>query len=109
MNCRECRARLQHSLDESAALVEIDTKEHLAHCAECRTLQHGAERLVAGLSALRPPVAPPGLTARIVSRVIEDRQRRRRRQRLRYRVTVAMAASILLMALGYYWLPLPHR
>lgn len=99
MNCTQSLDLLQERLDGLPLVDRTDLDRHIADCPECRQLHAAAARLEDGLRLLSPSVPPPGLTAKIVSRVAADR---RRRLVLRRSAIVMAAASVLLAALLAY-------
>src|SRR5260370_888704 len=102
MTCVECQERLQRMLDgrhEEGASVA----GQVADCPKCGEMQRAANRLREGLLHFDVPQLPHNFAARVVTRVLLDRQARRSRRR-RWFVVTALAASLLLaVSAGYYW------
>jgi len=102
-NCRHWQGLLaehilastSHNPDQPMA---DDLAEHVAGCAECQAVAADFRSAAAALAsttaphAALPVVAPPGLGARITSRVDRERHRRDRRRRV---IAVGAAAAIL--------------
>ncbi len=105
MNCRIAHDLLQQSLD-GAPIESPEWLTHLQQCAECRALASAGRRLQDGLRLLTSPLPPPGLTERIVQRVLLERRRARRR---RLATGLALAAGLLLaLTLRINWYGPPH-
>src|SRR4051812_26598183 len=93
MNCRLFLEVMQQRLDGASAEMP-EVQAHLTECAECARLHAASLRLADGLRRLRPPVAPPDLTDRIVSAVLDDQSAQTKRRRVRGAV-YALAACLL--------------
>ena len=103
MNCIACQEQLRQTLDGTAPADQTALTQHLANCADCSSFQETTRRLQSGLKLLRPPMAPHGLTARLLAAVQEDRRRLRRRTHLRFVVGLAVAASVVIAVSIYLW------
>lgn len=107
MNCRECRERLQQSLDDRQLAPSLEMGEHLRECQACRGDIAAARVLLGGLSELAKPQTSRLLTASIAASIIADRQARRRRSTYRWYATATLAACLLLLlgmgTLGPLW------
>jgi hypothetical protein len=107
MNCPECADFLQRLLDGDAAPPDAAVQAHLAACPVCRQRHAAAQRLLRALPCLPAAAPPPGLTGRIVARVLLER-----RARLTWRrrgLAIAAAAALLLAPfLGLHWLRQPE-
>jgi len=101
MNCIDAQDLLQQRLDGAAVPERAALAEHLAGCADCRTLHTAGAQLEIGLRQL-PALTPPAfLSARLTARVLAER---RARQRRRWLMGSALAASVLLAGLfAYPW------
>lgn len=104
MNCRVAHELLQQSLD-GTPIESPEWLTHLRHCADCRALASAGRRLQDGLRLLPAPLPPPGLSERIVTRVLSERRRAKRRMRQRWAVSLTLAAG-LLVALTLRLIPL---
>jgi anti-sigma factor RsiW len=97
-DCTTSERALLDRLDGTPIAGLAALRQHLAVCAACRQLHAAAGRLEDGLRLHPRPVAPPGLTDRIVAAVLEDQPavslRRWPRQARR---ALALAAGLLLM------------
>lgn len=102
-NCRHWQGLLaEHILSSTShnpdQPMADDLAEHVAGCAECQAVAADFRSTAAALAsttaphAAPPVVAPPGLGARITSRVDRERHRRDRRRRV---IAVGAAAAIL--------------
>jgi hypothetical protein len=98
MKCSDYHHQWQERLDEGAPSARPGSDEHLAECAECRSLQAAAGRLEEGLRLLRPPLPPLGLAARTTATVLAERRGRLRRRWY----GCAVAASVMLVAWAAY-------
>jgi hypothetical protein len=104
MNCHDFEKWLQSCLDgEQSLFASGSASDHARTCAPCRDL-HAAALLLAqvvGHELLLMP--PPGMTERIVRRVLQER---RARIRVRWAAGLAAAAAIVMAIwLGYGLMP----
>jgi len=105
MDCKTARLLLHFARPLSP---ELDSAEHealtahLADCAECQQLRHSEQQLDARIGqAMRAVPLPPNLRERILHS-IDVRHRAAHRPRL-LRMAVSLAASLLLVAVGWYF------
>lgn len=97
-DCTASERVLLDRLDGAPVAGLAALKHHLATCAACRQLHAAAGRLEDGLRLLPRPVAPPGLTDRIVAAVLADQNLVSvRRWPQKARRALALAAGLLLM------------
>jgi hypothetical protein len=109
MNCSDFEKAVQQRLDGAREPARPDMESHLAHCAECRSLDEAANRLSEGLALMRagPAMPPIGMRERIVRRALAEQRVRSRRRRV---AALALAASVALVAiLSRNWLTSPVR
>jgi hypothetical protein len=99
MNCADSENLLQERLDGGAA-DRPGLEPHLAVCPTCRERHAAARRLEEGLRQLTPPAPPAGLTGRVATRVLADRDARLLRRRRLLRTVAAVAAAGLLVLLA---------
>jgi predicted anti-sigma-YlaC factor YlaD len=98
MNCSQSQDLLQRRLDGEPIDDRAALDEHLAVCAECRSLHTAAGQLLDGLRLL-PALAPPTmLGTNIVAAALEERRSRVLKQRL-WMAGAALAAGLLIAVL----------
>jgi hypothetical protein len=101
MTCPACEALLQLHLDGAASPGDLE--RHLRACPDCAADRLAVERLVAGVSRLRPPAVPSEVTERLTALVLAD-ETARPRPGWRWRAAVAslaLAASVALVVTAW--------
>src|SRR5262245_46700391 len=102
MNCSESQQLLQDRLD-GLPTSSSGLTDHLAVCADCRSLHASAGRLLDGLRQLKAPGPRTDLAEIIVAEVLADRADRLTFRRRLVAVS-AVAAALLLAVAAWSWL-----
>jgi hypothetical protein len=104
--CQVYQERLLRSLDEERTEPSWSdaSAAHGRSCPECRAWLEANARLRRGLRARQTVPPPPGLEARIVAAVLQDRRHRQHQRRVAT-LLGALAASLLVVLAGrFLWL-----
>ncbi len=109
MTCKEVQQKLADAFDrDELVTLPPEVRNHLQHCAACRSYLEQLEQLDVGLRQLPAVKTSPRFSAeelRKLTEFLEREQSPTRRKSLRWQRAILAAAAALLMVLGSFLLP----
>ncbi|MFO0841162.1 MAG: hypothetical protein U0797_02035 [Gemmataceae bacterium] len=106
MTCRACEELLQLHLDGVASPGDLE--RHLYACPTCAVERLVIERLLDGISRLRPPAVPPDVTERLVAAALAESAVRPEPAWRRHALAAgfSLAASVVVAITAWAWWPI---